>query len=84
MLHGSNDAGFRLRYIYHGQKQHAGWSREYLFRKNPAFEDELRFLRDHGHIEFLEISTLEEKANLVDVIKFTLVGSFYVKLREGQ
>lgn len=73
-----------LKRIYHGQKKDAGSSPEYLFRKNPNFEHDLKFLLEHGYIEFLDISKLADKVNLVDVIKLTPVGSFYVELREGR
>lgn len=73
-----------LKRIYHGQRKDAGASREYPFRKNPNFEHDLRFLLEHGYIEFLDISKLADKVNLVDEVKLTPVGSFYVELREGR
>lgn len=72
-----------LQYVYHGQRRDPGWPNEYLFRKNPPFEHDLRFLRDHGYIEFLEIGSLRDGENLVNLLTLTPVGSFYVELREG-
>jgi uncharacterized protein DUF4062 len=72
-----------LRHIYFGQKKKPGYPAEYIYRKNDAFEHDMRFLRDHGYIEFLNISGLGDGVNLVDAVKLTPVGSFYVKLRSG-
>jgi hypothetical protein len=72
-----------LQYVYHGQRKDSGWSNEYWFRKNAPFEHDLRFLRDHGFIEFLEIGSLLDGENLVNRLTLTPVGNFYVELREG-
>ena len=72
-----------LQYVYHGQRKDPGWPEEYLFRKNPPFEHDLRFLRDHGYIEFMEIGTMNDGENLVRSMKLTPVGNFYVDLREA-
>ena len=53
--------------IYHRTKEGG----EYLFRKNPPAENNLRFLRDHGYIEMLEIGRLVDGQNLVGVVKLT-------------
>ena len=70
-----------LRYIYFGQKKKQGYPAEYLYRKNDSFEHDMRFLRDHGYIEFLHVGGLADGVNLIDVVKLTPVGAFYVKLR---
>lgn len=72
-----------LQFVYHGQRRDSGWPDEYLFRKNHPFEHDLRFLRDHGYIEFLEIGSLNDGENLVKRLTLTPVGNFYVDLREG-
>jgi len=71
-----------LQYVYHAQRKDPGWPDEYLFRKNPPFEHDLRFLRDHGYVEFLEIGSLNDGENLVNRLTLTPVGNFYVDLRE--
>jgi hypothetical protein len=43
----------------------------------------MRFLRDHGYIEMISIGGLREGQNLVEVVKLTAVGNFYVELREA-
>jgi hypothetical protein len=70
-----------MRYIYAGKRSSS--PAEYLFRKNPAFEHDLRFLRDHGYIEFIEIDNLRDGDNLVKKVDLTPVGNFYVELRGG-
>jgi hypothetical protein len=72
-----------LQKIYHGQNRDNGWSAEYLYR--AKFESQIRFLRDHGYIGFIEIKDLhDEKTNLVDTLVLTPVGRFLVPLREGR
>src|SRR2546423_8665637 len=70
-----------LRGIYFGQRDHN--PPDYKFRKNPAMEHDIRFLRDHGYIEFLEIGGLADETDLVKLVKLTPVGEFYIRLREG-
>jgi hypothetical protein len=72
-----------LQHVYHGQRRDSDWPSEYLFRKNLPFEHDLRFLRDHGYIEFLEIGSLPDGENLINRLILTPVGNFYVELREG-
>jgi hypothetical protein len=47
-------------------------------------EHDIRFLRDHGYIEFVEIRGLPDGADLVSAVKLTPVGNFYVELREAR
>jgi hypothetical protein len=64
-----------LQHVYHGQRKDSGWASEYLFRKNDPFAHDLRFLRDHGYIEFLEIGSLRDGADLVTGLTLTPVGN---------
>lgn len=71
-----------LQKVHHGQNKDKGWSAEYLYR--AQFESQIRFLRDHGYIEFIEIKHLHDgKTNLVDTLVLTPVGRFLVPLRES-
>jgi hypothetical protein len=54
---------------------------EYLFEE--SLTGTLRYLRDHGYIEWVSISGLRVKQNLIGVIKLTSVGQGYVELREA-
>jgi predicted nucleotide-binding protein len=67
---------YHLKGIYHAQRNRS----EYLFRKD--FEQALRYLRDAGYIESVHIGGLADGENLVDKIKLTPVGNFYVETRE--
>lgn len=67
-----------LKGIYHAQRN----NEEYLYRKNGNFERELRYLRDVGYIESVHIGGLGDGENLVDKIKLTPAGNFYVEIRE--
>lgn len=67
--------------IYHGQRGER--QAEYLFRNDEPMRHDLRFLRDHGYIEDIEIGDLHDKENLVKRIKLTPVGRYCVEMREG-
>ncbi len=70
-----------LQWVYHGQKGESGYQ-EYIYHKNQAFERDIRFLRDHGFIEYIQIGSLHEGDNLVKRLALTPIGKFYVSLRE--
>jgi hypothetical protein len=54
---------------------------EYLFRKTPEFESNLRWLRDHGYIHMIKIRALRDRENIAKQVKLTPVGRYYVDLR---
>ncbi len=68
-----------LKEIYHRQRD----GTEYLYRKNGNFERELRYLRDGGYIEMVDIDAIPDRQNLIGVVRLTPVGNFYVELREN-
>jgi hypothetical protein len=51
---------------------------EYLFRKTPEFESNLRWLRDHGYIQMIKIRALRDSENIAKQIELTPVGRYYV------
>ncbi len=72
-----------LRELYY--KSSGGPSEEYLYQ--DYHERDFYFLRDHGYIEsktpsFLHIKSFQRGQNLLDVVKLTRAGEFYVQLRE--
>ena len=72
-----------LQYVYHGKRLDEGWPPHYLYKRDPPFERDLRFLRDHGFIGFTEIGRLADGADLVQALELTPVGTMCVVLREG-
>jgi hypothetical protein len=66
-----------LKGIYHAKQ--SGY--EYLYRKTES-EQYLRYLRDAGYIESVHIGGLADGENLVNKIKLTPAGNFYVEIRE--
>ena len=72
-----------LQHVYHGKRKHEGWPSEYLYRRDKPFERDLRFLRDHGFIGFIEIGSLSDGVDLVQALELTPVGKMCVRLREG-
>jgi hypothetical protein len=63
--------------IYHRTKT----GEEYLF--NRGLEGQLRFLRDHGYIDWVGIRNLRDNQNLVGLVTLTPAGKLYVELREA-
>ncbi len=55
---------------------------EYLFRKNDAFERDLRFLRDHGYLALFNVGELTDGENLARRLELTPAGKLYVQLRQ--
>jgi hypothetical protein len=55
---------------------------EYKFRKSTAFESNLRYLRDHGHIEMIQIRPLADGEDILPKIKLTPAGSRFLELRD--
>jgi hypothetical protein len=72
-----------LQKLYHGKRKDEGWSPRFIYDKSGSFERDLRFLRDHGFIEFTEIGNLSAGTDLVQVLNLTPVGSMCVQLREA-
>jgi len=64
--------------LYHRNRS----GEEYLFRNNDAMPRDLRFLRDHGYVEHINIADLRDGENLVGRIRLTPVGNFLVEVRE--
>jgi hypothetical protein len=54
---------------------------EYLYKKSEA-EQHLRYLRDAGYIGSVHVGGLADGENLVNKIKLTPAGNFYVEIRE--
>jgi hypothetical protein len=67
-----------LSQLYHRSRT----GEEYLFRDNDAMARDLRFLRDHGHLEHFNIAELRDGENLIGKIRLTPIGNFLVELRE--
>jgi hypothetical protein len=72
-----------LQHVYHGKRRDEGWPSNYLYNKDPPFERDLRFLRDHGFVGFTEIGRLPAGVDLVQALELTPVGTMCVELREG-
>ena len=58
-----------------------GTMKEYIFRKTGSFEHNLRWLRDHGYLEMIQVGMLHDGQNIANLVKLTPVGRFYVDLR---
>lgn len=67
-----------LSQLYHRSRS----GEEYLFRNNDAMPRDLRFLRDHGHLEHFNISALNDGDNLIGTVRLTPIGNYLVELRE--
>ncbi len=58
-----------------------GKKTEYLFKDEPEFKSNLRWLRDHGYIQMIKIRQLHNDENIAKKVKLTPVGHYYVELR---
>ena len=58
------------------------YDNEYIYHKNEWFERDLRFLRDHGYLENIGISALQDGENLIGKARLTPLGKLLVELRE--
>jgi hypothetical protein len=59
-----------------------GELKEYIFRKEPGFEANIRWLRDHGYLEMtFRVGGLHDHQNIAPLVKLTPAGRIYVQLR---
>jgi len=74
----------KLKYLALGSLDPTGPFREYKYRRNEAFDHDLRYLRDHGYLEHFQIGDLAESENLVGRLTVTEMGQRFVKLKEDR
>jgi hypothetical protein len=67
-----------LRDFYRLKRAHG----EYIFRKSPRFESNLRYLRDHGLIGMIEIGKLVDGEDILQKIELTPAGILFLQLRD--
>ena len=75
----------KLKYLHLGTiPAVAGKYGEYRYRRDEAFDHDLRYLRDHGYLEMFQISDLSEGENLVGRLRATEMGRRFVELKEAR
>ena len=68
-----------LKAIYEGHKNNI----PYIFHKTDEMIRDLKFLRNHGFLEFFEVRQQPNGQDLVKVTRPTPIGIYCVELREG-
>jgi len=88
----SSEAYKHLWHIHHGRlqverREPGSEYLEYLYHDNEQMHREMYFLKDHGYLQpvsggDLYFSNNIDGVNLVDIVKPSAIGSFYVDLRK--
>jgi hypothetical protein len=73
---------YSLAFYLFDHLSHLYYDNEYVYHKNPNFERDLRFLRDHGYLEQFHIGPIQDGENLIGKACLTPLGKLLVELRE--
>ena len=63
---------------------HLGPPYHEIYTKEEGFDHDLRYLRDHGYLEWFKIEELRDGDDLVGKLKATEMGQRFVKLKEDR
>jgi hypothetical protein len=72
----------KLKHLHLGALNPNGPYREFKYYDEEGFNHDLRYLRDHGYLEWFDFKDLVPEENLVGRVKVTRMGQRFVDLKE--